>query len=86
MYIFIATILHVQYLLFPVRFGKFLRYSTENFLLSYCALRNNWICKTNGSIGQSQFGQRRRISLFLPYERNTVQVRMPAPVGSGGLG
>jgi hypothetical protein len=26
------------------------------------------------------------ISLFLPYERNTEQVRMPAPVGSGGLG
>jgi hypothetical protein len=27
-----------------------------------------------------------RISLFLPYKRNTDQVRMPAPVGSGGLG
>ena len=27
------------------------------------------------------------ISLFLPYERNTEHVRMPAPpVGSGGLG
>ena len=26
------------------------------------------------------------ISLFLPYERNTEQVQMPAPVGSGGLG
>ena len=25
-------------------------------------------------------------SLFLPYERNTDHVRMPAPVGSGGLG
>jgi hypothetical protein len=28
----------------------------------------------------------RWISLFLPYERNTEQVRRPAPVGSGGLG
>jgi hypothetical protein len=27
-----------------------------------------------------------RISLFLPYERNTEQVRMLAPVGSGVLG
>ena len=26
------------------------------------------------------------ISLFFPYERNTEQVRMPAPVASGGLG
>ena len=26
------------------------------------------------------------ISVFLPYERNTEQVRMQAPVGSGGLG
>jgi len=31
-------------------------------------------------------GSSPRISLFLPYERNTEQVRMPTPVGSGGLG
>ena len=27
-----------------------------------------------------------RISLFFPYEHNTEQVQMPAPVGSGGFG
>jgi hypothetical protein len=27
-----------------------------------------------------------RVALFFPYERNTKQVQMPTPVGSGGLG
>ena len=39
-------------------------------------------CRSNAA----QMNLLRRISLFLPYERNTEQVRMPAPVGWGGLG
>jgi hypothetical protein len=37
-------------------------------------------------LGHPEQGLVSGISLFLPYERNTEQVRMPAPVGSGGLG
>jgi hypothetical protein len=40
----------------------------------------------NEHLERVRTGSLQGISLFLPYERNMEQVRMPAPVGSGGLG
>ena len=53
--------------------------------LQICTLRALFL-PSKATISVIVSDTKRRITLFFPYERNTEKVRMPAPVGWGGLG